>query len=236
MALGGLFGAIGKLAPKVFNQNTLRRAGEFITGAIGGIVGAGADDLIRTPPISQRLPPGGGVLAGGAEEAAAQQAGSDSAMRAGASLGQGAAVLLQLGRQLEQRQMRNSSVPTGAELAVISARTGTPIGDLVNPDQVLTGGRVFNQPVSVGASGMIGGGGMLPVTGGTGGVLARRSASGRVTPRRLIAAQTPAGNTVYWRYVGQARSFNGDKKIAQRYASEHGKTLTPRKSTRRRRR
>ncbi len=44
--------------------------------------------------------------------------------------------------------------------------------------------------------------------------------------RALVAQQHPTtGDIVYWRYVGRARSFQGDKRIAKGYAKEHGLRL-----------
>ena len=44
--------------------------------------------------------------------------------------------------------------------------------------------------------------------------------------RSLVAQQHPTtGDIVYWRYVGKAKSFAGDRRIAKGYAKEHGMRL-----------
>jgi len=112
-----------------------------------------------------------------------------------------------------------SALPGGAQVQ----RAGMGIEDVLGP--LIGGGVSALARMATGGGAQVANGGALTLPGAAPGSL-YRVVGPALRARSLVAQSHPTtGDIVYWRYVGKAKSFTGDRRIAKGYAKEHGMRL-----------
>jgi len=227
---GALFGGIGAGAAgrggeAIVAPRSLGGVPEFLGSVLGSGIGTGlrvrVEDIFKRDTIRRR-PAGGGVGTAGTNPV-------DTTPLAPAVISmQDPAQLRGLAFEtlgVEERQVAVASALPGG--AAIARKIRPVLEGLVGGIGAAAGLELFGggeQQVANGA---------LTLPGAPPGSLYRIQGPS-LRARALVAQQHPTtGDIVYWRYVGRARSFQGDKRIARGYAKEHGMTLCRRGSRKR---
>lgn len=208
-------GATGIVAPR-----GVAEIPEFLGAAIGGGIGTalrGRIDNLFAKDEARRT--AGGVIAGtaGTQPSAYSPIGLGGTGRGVAAVRGGAEpVDLTFAEPGGVSMATATALPGGAQVQ----RAGLGVEDVLGP---LIGGGIQLARRALGGGEVANGALTLP--GAAPGSL-YRIVGPSLRARSLVAQQHPTtGDIVYWRYVGKARSFSGDKRIAKGYAKEHGMRL-----------
>lgn len=223
--LGGLgAGAAGRGGAGITAPRSLGGVPEFLGEVLGAGIGTGlrvrVEDLFKKEQI-RRLPAGGSVGTAGTNPVdTTPLAPTVVSMQDPAEL-RGIA-FEHLG--VKEREVAVASALPGG--AAIARRLRPVLEGLVGGIGAAAGMELFGGGEQVAN-------GALTLPGAPPGSLYRIQGPS-LRARSLVAQQHPTtGDIVYWRYVGKARTFSGDKRIAKGYAREHGMTLCRRGSRKR---
>jgi hypothetical protein len=230
--LGGVgAGAAGRGGAGIVAPQSLGGIPEFLGSVLGAGVGTGlrvrVEDLFKRETI-RRSPAGGTVGTAGTNPVdTTPLAPTVISMQDPAELR--ALAFETLG--VEEREVAVASALPGG--ALIARGAATAVRRLRPVLEGLVGGIGAAAGLELFGGGETVANGALTLPGAAPGSLYRIQGPS-LRARSLVAQQHPTtGDIVYWRYVGKARSFSGDKRIAKGYAREHGMTLARRGSRKR---
>jgi len=215
--LGGIgAGAAGRGGEGIVAPRSLGGVPEFLGSVLGSGIGTGlrvrVEDIFKKDTIRRR-PAGGGVGTAGTNPVdTTPLAPTIVSMQDPAELR--ALAFEHLG--VRERQVAVASALPGG--AAIARKIRPVLEGLVGGIGAAAGMELFGGGEEVAN-------GALTLPGAPPGSLYRIQGPS-LRARSLVVQQHPTtGDLVYWRYVGKARTFQGDKRIAKGYAKEHGMSL-----------